>query len=286
MSRINVLNSYGNVNAIVLSSEISMQEQVKIPGFVSGSLRPRSLSAWVLCDDKGKPDVFLNIPPEDTILDSFRGRWLLVKKKVDIFDILGRDISRRDELYLHDSLNGHNIPVSCLPQGQYISCSKDKKIDISTGHVVQDKYLNDYDLVDMVPLVPGNSCGTLSEPSNGSPVISNSPINSNSFQKRDYVYILRGQKTWKVLIGPISGTRLKCHSTFEGTYWCAYGSWIVRNGKADNIMEPEKSFSLSETIESSGMTFRLKSVYFLNPSLLGLIYESANFQLFLTKTVS
>lgn len=270
-------NAYENISTNLPKSETRLFSKNKDP--------------WITLDDSGNPDTFLDISSDDSVISVFRSRFLLVNRPESVINVLGKDIDFSSNRYIYDIYSGKTFGVNELPEGSYYNSDDITRgsLDLKTGIILKTSLLKTYNIIDIEPFISDPVITEIvgaetKEIQQGSPIISNSPnlIGSKIGSCKEYIYVLKEKVSgkWSVLSGPSldsRNTKLSNIVTFIGKYHHVSGPWLARDHQVDNLVDPKKSFKISESISSGLLTLNFKTMYFVQRFLV-IHYESKNFE--------
>lgn len=261
-----------------------------------GRMYSKTESAYMIIDDNGEPERFLDISALDTIIDIHRGRWLIVKSNVDSMTVHGTNVTVSANMYMYDIITSKVVKIDVVPEGDYI-CSTTEATEITSGLVIKSSFLISHEILDICPVTAtaaSSTNDTYVSKTPGTPVMSNSPMATGSMTTGStpkFIYILKPRnktRDYLILIGPqwTKNAKLNTIKSFTGTYWHVHWPWIAYNNVIDNLYEPKKGHVIEQTIQNNGLTLTLSDIYFVTNNTAILIYSSNNFQAVLIKTLS
>lgn len=263
----------------------------------------RHAESWVIIDAAtAHPIYFLDIAPDDAILDVYRGRWLTIRRPTMIINISGKavDYDAADE-YIFDMDSGRKMTKDFRGRllGSYIS-RDDRAISMNNGMAVACGFLKTMDLLDYGSISGANISitettaekkkGTGTSPS----ILGSSPASPSfaNFATHTYVMKKKGhESSYTVYVGPSmsANSRLSPILQFTGVYWQARGDMIAYNNQVSRLAvggrASEVLLTFESTLVSNNLVLTLVDVYFPYDGAVCLLYRSVNFDAIIVREV-
>ncbi len=268
----------------------------------------RHAESWVIIDAAtAHPIYFLDIAPDDAILDVYRGRWLTIRRPTMIINISGKavDYDAADE-YIFDMDSGRKMTKDFRGRisGSYIS-RDDRAISMNNGMAVACGFLKTMDLLDYGSIsgVATSGMGMATETATvdkkksiGTPpsTLGSSPASPSfaNFATHTYVMKKKGHdNAYTVYVGPSmsANSRLSPILQFTGTYWQARGDMIAYNNQVSRLAvggrASEVLLTFESTLVSNNLVLTLVDVYFPYDGAVCLLYRSVNFDAIIVREV-
>jgi len=255
----------------------------------SGKLFSKMSAAWTILNDSFTPEQFLDISPHDQVVDIFRGRWLIVRKSLESFNVSGNnEIVTQHKMYIYDTYTSRVNECDRLPEGRYIDANIGTNMgarDLVTGEIFNSSLLTNFEMIDIEPIdtVPSQMIRSRNSLS-GTPILSTTTPTPSSTTTADqrFIYVLKPRskiREYSVYVGPQWGKGVKLSPLLTvSNYWHVAWPWIAYGHQVDNLSDAKKNIKLDPTKLVSGITLHLSDVYFVSVNTLVVVYESQNYQ--------
>lgn len=283
MSKLHAVDCQGR-HMIITKTNDDVYEDISDIGI---RIYSRHSSAWVILDvSTSQPICFLDIPPDDQIIDVYRGRWLVVRQPTIIMNVAGRsvDYDAADE-YIFDIDTSRKMSKNDRGRlcGSYLS-RDEKAISMVSGAVISCSFMKTMDLLDYVS-ISGTKTSVTDTKSNALR-LGTSPASPSFANMATHVYVMRkkGSATEHVVYtgsSMSSTSRLSPILQFTGVYWQAHTDMIAYNNQVSRLAVGGRSSDVILTFDSAlsshGLVLSLVDVYFISDTNICLLYRSANF---------
>jgi len=294
MSKLHSVDAQGR-HMIITKTRDDVYEDIPSIGI---RIYSRHEEAWVILDAAtSQPICFLDIPPDDQIIDVYRGRWLIVRRPTIIVNVAGKsvDYETSDE-YIFDIDSGRKMTKDDRGRlsGNYISRG-DKSVSMINGVTISCSFLKTMDLLDYGS-VSGLNTSTIQsgKDAKSETILGSSPASPSFSTGATHTYVMRkkGSQTEHIVyVGPsmASSSRLSPILQFTGVYWQVYGDMIAYNNQVSRMAigqsSPEVIMTFESSLSSNGLVLTLVDVYFPHGNAVCLLYRSANFNAIIMKNL-
>lgn len=252
------------------------------------TLYSRHAKAWVVMTaDTHQPLCFLDIPPDDTPIQLYRGRWLVVRCATEKMIIAGKAVdSIIPDEYIFDIETSRRMsgPTQRLC-GLFINTIDGRAISLVSGGIITCGFLKTYDLLDYISL-----SGRMSTSLTSAITLGSSPASPGFMNASTHMYVMRKKGSTSEHVIYVGGSlssnaRLSPVLNFIGVYWAACEGLVAYNNKVTKIGGGDPVISFEDKLISHNLSLALVDVYFSSSDSLCLLYESKNFHAIITKKI-